>query len=189
MRRSSRRGTRARRAQLSSSSSNQVGPLAQPLGYNPGRKGANPRRSAEMKPSGLHWTLNSLIPKWLWGQRRSTDDERGSGTVLIAGVIAALFSLAIAGTVVTIWVATIQQARNVADLAASAAAQARANGRPACDTGAEVARKNGATLAVCRVNGNSQAFDVLIEVEIELRPRIPGFPTEVTGRARAGTIA
>ena len=68
-----------------------------------------------------------------------TDEERGSGTLLMVGVSAVLMVLAFAGVVAAGYLAAVHRARSAADLAALSGAVEVQRGGDACVAAEEVA--------------------------------------------------
>ena len=95
-------------------------------------------------------------------------DERGAGTVLVGLVAALVAGLSMIGLVVSSYVVATHRARAAADLAVLAAAHAH---------------------AACDLTGSRQAFSVQVVTRVTVRLRLPGAPTSVQARARAGTPA
>lgn len=126
----------------------------------------------------------------LWGRRGRTGrsrlrlrSERGSGTVLAAGGVFVLLTMASAVLLVAQSAVAADQAATAADLAALAAADAARGiipGEP-CEVAQAVVRKHDATLVGCAVEGADQDI-----VDITTRIALPGPWGAATGRARAG---
>lgn len=110
-------------------------------------------------------------------------DERGSGTVLVLGIIAVLLAMAVCAGGLIQAQAAAGKARSAADLAALGGATALSSvvvpGEP-CEVAGRVARANGAEVAVCTVVGE----DVVVEVSVEAR--VLGVVREAVSAARAG---
>ena len=108
---------------------------------------------------------------------RRARDTRGSATVwLLAGVL-------LAGTLCSAWVKAglaglaRQRAESAADLAALAGARKAAVGsREVCAAASAIARRNGATLLACAVDGST----------VTVRTRVSS-PLPATSSARAGS--
>src|SRR5450759_5375169 len=86
------------------------------------------------------------------GAGRHRPDDRGSTTVVMLGVIGAVFLLTISGLVLASAVLASHRARAAADLAALAAAGVLMRSEPtgaACAAGAQVAMANHARLRQC----------------------------------------
>ena len=110
-------------------------------------------------------------------------DERGSGTVLVLGIIAVLLAMAVCAGGLIQAQAAAGKARSTADLAALGGATALSSvvapSEP-CETAGRVARANGAEVTVCTVVG----ADVVVEVSV--RTRVLGVVREAVSAARAG---
>lgn len=110
-------------------------------------------------------------------------DERGSGTVLVLGIIAVLLAMAVCAGGLIQAQAAAGKARSTADLAALGGATALSSvvapSEP-CETAGRVARANGAEVTVCTVAGE----DVVVEVSV--RTRVLGVVREAVSAARAG---
>ena len=113
----------------------------------------------------------------------SSQAQRGSGTVLMAG-IGAIFLIVLMSLLFFIQSATAgQRAATAADLAALAAADAACGlsaGEP-CELAAQVAERAEAKLVSCQLTGSLQ--DV---VEVRTESVILPIGGAATGRARAG---
>ncbi|WP_315501476.1 Rv3654c family TadE-like protein [Actinomyces radicidentis] len=111
--------------------------------------------------------------------------ERGSGTVLMTGVIAALLVVALGVAGLMSAQAVAGRARAAADLAALGGATAltsvRAPGDP-CAVAERVAAADAAVLRSCEVSGE----DVTVEVGVEVR--VLGVGRVAVGVARAGPV-
>lgn len=133
---------------------------------------AGRRRSGERNPAG-------------GGPRRRPAGERGSGTVLVLGVIGALLALAVGVAALIQAQAAAGRARLAADLAALGGATAlNSITAPAdpCAVAGGVARANGAVLGSCAVTGE----DVVVEVGV--RVQVLGVDRTATAAARAGPV-
>ena len=110
-------------------------------------------------------------------------DERGSGTVLVLGIIAVLLAMAVCAGGLIQAQAAAGKARSAADLAALGGATALSSvvapSEP-CETAGRVARANGAEVTVCTVVGE----DVVVEGSV--RTRVLGVVREAVSAARAG---
>ena len=113
-------------------------------------------------------------------------DERGSGTMLMVGVLGILLALGTAATWAAGYVAAAHKARAAADLAALSAAVAIEAGADGCAVARRVATDNGTTLSVCDRVGDQVDFVVSVEVVRPVRTGVPGLPAEVTAAAHAG---
>ena len=110
-------------------------------------------------------------------------DERGSGTVLVLGIIAVLLAMAVCAGGLIQAQAAAGKARSTADLAALGGATALSSivapGDP-CEAASRVARANGAEVTTCSVTGE----DVVVEVSVEAR--VLGVSRPAVSSARAG---
>lgn len=111
--------------------------------------------------------------------------ERGSGTVLMTAVIAALLVVALGVSSLMGAQSAAGRARSAADLAALGGATALtsvvAPGDP-CAVAERVARADGGSLRSCEVEGE----DVTVEVGVEVR--VLGVGRVAVGVARAGPV-
>lgn len=115
-------------------------------------------------------------------------DERGGGTMLTLSVMILTCSAMLVGVWVAGWVGSIHRARAAADLASLAGAQAYAAGQDACSAARPAARRNGATLASCSLEGHPASFLVRVRVKTDLLPAWGGHRTTVA-EAVAGTAS
>ena len=120
--------------------------------------------------------------------RSRVRDERGVGTVLVAGICLGLVLVAATAALITGWLARAEKAQDAADLTALAAAAVEADGGDACAEASKVASENGGRLTGCEVRGQRPRF--VIEVTIAL-PLLEGRgfnPADVERNATAGTV-
>lgn len=113
--------------------------------------------------------------------RRQAPDERGAGSVLAVAMMGLLVTITVAVAGVVAIVATHRTAQSAADLAALAGAAALQDGGDPCAQAAEVARRNGATLSGCAVEG----WNVSVAVSADTA-RLPGGVLDLKARGRAG---
>lgn len=114
--------------------------------------------------------------------RKHERSERGSATVLAAGLLGVLLCLGLAALLLASAVIASHRARAAADLAALAAAGAVLRGQAdgaVCQVAAAVARDNSARLASCARDGSS------VRVTVTVRPAV-GRLGDATARARSG---
>lgn len=116
-------------------------------------------------------------------------DQRGSGTVLMASIMAVVVVLGATATVVAGYLASHHQARSAADLAALSGAAAYASGDDACDQARRTARQNGARATRCGRVGDEVDFVVTVRVVVDVRVRSPGLPRQVEAEAYAGRVS
>lgn len=107
--------------------------------------------------------------------------ERGSGTILAAGLGLLVISLLAAALLLAQAGVHAHRAAAAADLAALAAADAARGLKPGdpCTVAAEAARQNNASLTSCRLAGEG-----IVEVRTQLMQG--SFLGSATGRSRAG---
>ncbi|SEP64126.1 Rv3654c family TadE-like protein [Microlunatus flavus] len=119
-----------------------------------------------------------------WGTR----GERGSGTLLVVGVMAVVGVVAAVAMVAAAYLVAGHQARGAADLAALSGAAAYAEGRAPCPAAARLAKANGGRLASCDRVGDDVDYVVSVEVVVDVGVRVPGLPRHLEGRAHAGPV-
>ncbi|GDY30744.1 Rv3654c family TadE-like protein [Gandjariella thermophila] len=114
---------------------------------------------------------------------RSTEPgDRGSATVWVVAVIAAVLVVTTAGVYLGAAVVTRHRAAAAADLAALGAAVDGVSGEsPACERAAWVAERMGTALVSCHLDG----WDALVEVTSRPPEPLARFGT-ARARARAG---
>jgi secretion/DNA translocation related TadE-like protein len=122
--------------------------------------------------------------RWVAGGR----DQRGSGTVLMAAVMAVVVALGAVATVVAGYLVGHHRARSAADLAALSGAAAYAQGEDACAEARRTARRNGARVARCDQVGDPVDFVVTVRVVVPVAVRSPGLPRQVEAEAHAGRV-
>ena len=118
---------------------------------------------------------------WPAGRRRRR--ERGSGTVLVLGVVGLLVGLVVGALSVVSAVVESHRAQSAADLSALAAAALLVRGDPpdaACAVAVRVAGRNGGSVAACRTGS-----DLSVEVVVEVPANLPKVGS-ATARSRAG---
>lgn len=103
------------------------------------------------------------------------------------GVIMVVVVVAFAGGLLAARLNESRHIRDVADLAALAAARAQARGQSACDYARQSAEGNDARLVECQVDTGCGEFVVGVQVEADPKIQLPGLGN-VTGRAKAGII-
>ncbi len=120
--------------------------------------------------------------------RSRVRDERGMGTVLIAGVCLGLVMVAATVALIVGWLARAERAQDTADLTALAAAAVEADGGDACAEASKVASENGGRLAGCEVRGQRPRFVVEVTVALPLLEGRGFNPADVERSATAGTV-
>jgi secretion/DNA translocation related TadE-like protein len=114
--------------------------------------------------------------------------EGGSGTVLAAGTVVLLMSVAAALLVIGGYLVAADHARGAADLVAISAAAKVAQRDDGCRAAAEIAHRNGVSLARCTVRGDSLDFVVSVTVRQPVRLRLPLLPDAVPATSHAGRL-
>jgi len=120
--------------------------------------------------------------------RSRVRDERGMGTVLVAGVCLGLVMVAATVALIVGWLARAERAQDAADLTALAAAAVEADGGDACAEASKVASENGGRLAGCEVRGQRPRFVVEVTVTLPLLEGRGFNPADVERSATAGTV-
>jgi secretion/DNA translocation related TadE-like protein len=110
----------------------------------------------------------------------SGDHQRGSGSVLVIGVVAVIVTVGLASVHLAGAVANRHAAQATADAAALAGAFHAGRGEAGCSAAAQVAVANGAVLTSCSQEGR----EVWVSVEV----RAGGVLPPASGRARAGPV-
>jgi len=116
--------------------------------------------------------------------------ERGSATVLAAGVLGALATLFLAAALVGAVAVARNQAQTAADLAAVAGAQELMAGRSEAEVCSRAARfvvANDARMHRCQIAGRSRASAATVLIEVG-RPVLAGTPWVATASGRAGLV-
>lgn len=114
--------------------------------------------------------------------------QRGSGTVLVAGVCLALTAVAVVILVIGGYLVAADRARGAADLVALSAASDRAGGGDGCRVAAGAARENGVLLVSCRISGDSLDFVIRVTVRQPVRAGLPLLPDGVPATSVAGRL-
>ncbi|MGO1487750.1 MAG: Rv3654c family TadE-like protein [Arachnia sp.] len=115
-------------------------------------------------------------------------DERGSGTLLTAGVCVCLLAVAWASSLVVAWLVQISSVQDSADLAALAASAAHAQQLDGCAAAEAAAARNESEMIECTINGDEWSFVVEVHVSQALHPALPGGPPLIERMASAGSI-
>ena len=114
-------------------------------------------------------------------EREAADRDRGSGTIYVLAMTAAVVLLTSAGLALGQAVVARHRAAAAADLSAISAASRVLNGPiSACKAAALVARSQGARLTTCRIDGE------VAEVTVEVLSGLLSGHYPATGVARAG---
>lgn len=113
-------------------------------------------------------------------------DERGSGTVLMIGVIAVLLVLGSTALVVCGYLIAGHRARAAADLAAFSGASVAARGGDPCAAARRNAHAHGARVVSCDRVGDQIDFVVTVTAAVATTSPLPGLPRELRVTAHAG---
>nr|WP_294691788.1 Rv3654c family TadE-like protein [uncultured Friedmanniella sp.] len=113
--------------------------------------------------------------------------ERGSVSVLLAGVLGVVVVLTGMALLVAGYEVAQHRVRGAADLVAVSAATAYAQGRDPCDQAERTAADNGSTVLSCSTVGDLVAYVVSVRVAFPVRHRVSGLPTRVVAEAHAGS--
>lgn len=119
----------------------------------------------------------------------SSREERGSMTVVAAGLIGVMVLVLLAGLALTSTALAAHRARAAADLAALSAAirvQQGAGPLDACSAAASIASRNAATLSGCTV---SDAGVATTQTRCLVHLTLPGLGRVATAKARAGPVS
>lgn len=112
-------------------------------------------------------------------------EQRGSATLLMAGVMAVVVVLGGTAMLVTGYLLAQHGARAAADLSALSAAAAFQEGEAGCGQARRTAKGNGARVVSCDRVGDELDFVVTVEVVVDVSTRVPGLPREVRAAAHA----
>jgi secretion/DNA translocation related TadE-like protein len=115
--------------------------------------------------------------------------ERGSGTVLLAGIMGVVAALSAAALVIAGYLVAHHRARSAADLAALSGAVAHTRGEDACDQARRIAPRNGAKVTSCTRVGDDLDFVVTVRTAVPTPSRLPGLPRTVEAEAHAGRVS
>jgi secretion/DNA translocation related TadE-like protein len=113
-------------------------------------------------------------------------DERGSGTLLMIGVLAVLLAAGLAVTCAAGYIAAAHAARAAADLAALSGAVAIESEADGCVAARKTAVRNGTWLTSCDRVGDQVDFVISVEVARTIALGLPGLPSRVLATAHAG---
>jgi len=121
------------------------------------------------------------------GCRRRASGERGSASVLMAGVMGVVVLLSCAAMVVAGYVVAAHRARAAADLAAVSGAVAFARGEDACRQAGRSAADNDARMLSCSQVGDQIDYVVTVRVGFPVRGHLAGLPRRAESVAHAGS--
>lgn len=119
--------------------------------------------------------------------RRHPRSERGSASVLVAGLMGVMVILTGVALIVAGYELAQHRARGAADLAAVSGAAAHAGGRDACAQATRTATDNDVTVLGCQLVGDALDYVVTVRVARSVRTRVQGLPTRVVAEAHAGS--
>lgn len=122
-------------------------------------------------------------------QPKGPHDQRGSGTLLMAGVMGVVGVCGLTAMLLAGYLVAAHLARGAADLAVLSAAAAYQQGADPCAQARRTAAANGARIRHCDQVGDAVDFVVSVAVIVDLRTRVPGLPRTVPARAHAGPTA
>lgn len=112
-------------------------------------------------------------------------DERGSGTMIMIGVVIVVLALAWAATIIAGYLLAGHRAKSAADLAAVSGASAVLRGEQGCPTARRVAARQRA-VARCEQVGDTLDFVVTVHALVTVPLTFPGLPTQVGATGHAG---
>ena len=115
-------------------------------------------------------------------------DERGSGSILLAGLMVVAALAAAAAAAVAGYLIAAHRAEAAADLAALSGATVAASGRDGCAEARRTAVANRVRLISCGRVGDQQEFVLSVTVEVGLDPLLPGLPRRLRATAHAGPV-
>lgn len=111
--------------------------------------------------------------------------DRGSVSVVLVGVIAAVFTVALGAAHLSAAVSATRAASAAADLSALAGAHAELAGADGCRAAQQIAQANGASVQWCET---SAAFVNTVEVSVPVGFAFPGAARSARAVARAGPV-
>ena len=142
-------------------------------------------RSASLLPGTV--TLKH-IPDTQIPRPASSDDERGSGSMLTVCIVLLACLMAYGVVVYVAWLGCVHRAQSAADMAALAGAHAMAVNKDACGEARRIARENAAEVTECSTQRGIGEYVVDVTVTVPLEPSLPGAPTKITESATAGEV-
>lgn len=113
-------------------------------------------------------------------------DERGSGSVLVLGLMVITILWGVAAISVAGYLLASHQARAAADLAALSGAVSAQSGRDGCREAEVRAVANRGAVTSCRTVGDQIDFVITVEVRVPVTTPLPGLPGFVAAVAFAG---
>ncbi len=119
-------------------------------------------------------------------KRRRCRGERGSGTVLTAGLMGLVLALAGAATVIAGYLVAAHRAKAAADLGALSGAAAVRSGLDPCLAAIRAADRQRAEVRDCRRVGDQIDFVVIVTAQVSVGVRVPGLPRTLAAVGHAG---
>lgn len=117
------------------------------------------------------------------------EDERGSGTMLMVGILIVVVTFCLVGVGVAGYLVGYHRVRTAADLAALSGAGALVDHQDACAAAQHNAHSNGARVVSCAQVGDAVDFVVTVRAEVAVGIRVPGLPRRISAVAYAGSGA
>ncbi len=121
------------------------------------------------------------------GRRRAEGWERGSASILVAGLTGVVVLLSGAAVVLAGYATAYHQVRAAADLAAVSGAAAFLRGQDPCAQARRSGRDNGVNVLRCDRVGDQIDYVVTVRVELDVPVRVRGLPRRVEALASAGS--
>jgi secretion/DNA translocation related TadE-like protein len=112
--------------------------------------------------------------------------ERGSGSLLMVGLMAVIVVMAAAAVCAAGYLVAGRQARSAADLAALSGAVAIEQGGDGCAAARSNASRNRARAVACERVGDQIDFVITVTAEVKVTAPMRGLPTRVRAVAYAG---
>lgn len=116
-------------------------------------------------------------------------DERGSGSMLMIGVMTVVLMLSLSGICLAGYLVAAHRARAAADLAALSGAAVFVTGGDGCGAAHRNARSNGGRLVSCEQVGDQVDFVITVRVEVRVRTGVAQLPRTIQAVAHAGSGA
>jgi len=121
--------------------------------------------------------------------RTAVRSERGSGSMLMVGVLTVVLMLGLGGVCVAGYLVAAHRARAAADLSAVSGAADIAAGGDGCPVAQRTARNNRARAVACDRVGDQFDFVITVRVEVPVSTGVAGLPRSVRATAHAGANA
>src|SRR4051812_31968519 len=110
-------------------------------------------------------------------------DERGSGTILVLGMMVVVLALCGAIMIISGYLVAAHRAKAAADLGALSGAAAVRSGLDPCQVARRIAQRQQATVRSCARVGDQLDFMVSVTAEVEVGLRAPGLPSTLAATA------